>query len=130
MNFPCTVLFQDSLKKGQIYCYLCFSDKGTELWESKLMNPGFQQINKARHSSYPGPLSTTQISAVIMDTIYFLSFLPEFLQLSLWGYNVFSSYYGKPWFILFGLHSYFVWHENKVNYILESFANEILKPIS
>lgn len=27
-------------------------------------------------------------------------------------------------------HSYFVWHENKVNYILESFANEILKPIS
>lgn len=43
---------------------------------------------------------------------------------------MFSSYYGKPWFIPFGPQSYFAWHENKVNYILKSFANEILKQIS
>lgn len=80
--------------------------------------------------SYPGPLITTQIPAVIKDIFTFYPSCRSLWQLSLWGYNVFSSHYGKLWFILFGPHSYFVWHENKVNYILESFANEILKPIS
>lgn len=80
--------------------------------------------------SYPGPLSTTQIPAVIMDIFTFYPSCQSLWQLSLWGYNVFSSHYGKLWFMLFGPHSYFVWHKNKVNYILESFANEILKLIS
>lgn len=43
---------------------------------------------------------------------------------------MFSSYYGKLLFIPFGPHLYFVWHDNKVNCILESSANEILKPVS
>lgn len=41
-----------------------------------------------------------------------------------------SSYYRKLQFRPFGPQLYFVWHDNKVNCILESFANEILKPVS
>lgn len=42
---------------------------------------------------------------------------------------MFSSYYRKLRFIPFGPQLYFARRENKVNYILENFANEILKPI-
>lgn len=41
-----------------------------------------------------------------------------------------SSYYRKLQFRPFGPQLYFVWHDNKVNCILESFANEILKAVS
>lgn len=84
-----------------------------------------------------GPHSTTQTPALTRDIIYCLPFFSHKKEttwqscwqgiLSLWGYAVFSSYYCKPWFIPFGPQFYFAQHENKVNYILESFANEILK---
>lgn len=97
-------------------------------------------ILTVRPSSYHGPYSTTQIPAVIRAIIYCLPFFSHEKGttwqscwqgiLSLWGHDVFSSYYRKPWFIPFGPQSYFAQYENKVNYILESFANEILKPAS
>lgn len=127
-----------ALCKGQKYC-ICILQMEELTYRKVNWWARTSSVWTARPSSYYGRLSTTRIPADIRDIIYCLCFCltkrnysPELLtrNLSLWRHKVFSSHYGKPLFTLLGLQLYFAWHENKVNYILEGFANEILKPVS
>lgn len=87
-----------------------------------------------RLSSYCGPQHNTDQELYLL-LIFLFHVKKAFAScwqriLPLWGQNVLSSYYRKLQFRPFGTQLYFVWHDNKVNCILESFANEILKPVS
>lgn len=137
-ELPLHSIFQVSLQRSEILLFAFYG------WRNWVMG---KWIDKPRLRAYwPQGLPVimdllTQHRSLQLSGILFIVY-PSVSQkettcqscwqgiLSLWGHNVFSSQYGKPWFILFGPQSYFAQHENKANYILESFANEILKPVS
>lgn len=129
MHCPHTVLFSP-LCKGQKY--YPFLDNGSDHARlSAHWAQGFPAITDllAQHRCL-------QSSEILLIVYPFVSWKESVCQscwqrtLSLRRQNVFSSYYRKQWFIPFEPQSYFVCFKNRDNYILESFANEILKLIS